>query len=181
MPKLVEYKAGSIVYFRGDRSDKIFVLNTGHIDLQSMSLESSEMNHDAVQAGEFFGVKSALGAYPREETATVVKDSKIMVFTIQEFESLCINNPRIVLKMLKVFSNQLRQINRQLRSITSQKEINADDGLYNVGEFYLKQSKYNKADYVLRKYITEYPEGNNIGNAKKNMSILEKMKKSGAL
>jgi CRP-like cAMP-binding protein len=181
MPKLVDYKAGSIVYFRNDRSDKIFVLSSGHIDLQSTSLESNQINHDAVQAGEFFGVKSAIGGYPREETAAVVKDSKVMVFTIQEFESLCMNNTRIVLKMLKVFSNQLRQINRQLQSVTSEKEINSDDGLYNVGEFYLKQSKYDKAAYVLQKYIAEYPQGNNIGNAKKNMAILEKMKKSGAL
>jgi CRP-like cAMP-binding protein len=181
MPKLVDYKAGSIVYFRGDRSDKIFVLSDGYIDLQSSGLESGDFIHDAVQAGEFFGVKSAIGAYPREETAAVIKDSKIMVFTIQEFESLCMNNTRILLKMLKVFSNQLRQISKQLQNITSQREINADDGLYNVGEFYLKQGKYDKALYVIQKYIAEYPEGGNVVNAKKNLAILQKMKKGGAI
>jgi CRP-like cAMP-binding protein len=179
MPKIVDYKAGSIVYFQGDRPDKIYVLQDGQVDLQSMSLENDQAVHDQVSAGEFFGVKSALGSYPREETATLIKDSKIMVFTIQEFEALCMSNTRITMKMLKVFSKQLRQINKQLQAITIQKEINTDDGLYGVGEFFLKQGKYDKSYHILDKYIDEYPEGKNIVNAKKNMTILERMKKTG--
>jgi CRP-like cAMP-binding protein len=151
MPKIVDYKAGSIVYFQGDRSDKIYILHGGQVDLKSMNLESGQTIHDQVSAGEFFGVKSALGSYPREETATSIKDSKIMVFTIQEFEALCMSNTRITMQMLKVFSKQLRLINKQLQAVTIQKEINTDDGLYGVGEFFLKQAKYGKAYYVLDK------------------------------
>jgi CRP-like cAMP-binding protein len=181
MPKIVDYKAGSIVYFQGDRSDKIYIVQNGHVYLKSMNLEGGQSAYDPVSSGEFFGVKSALGSYPREETATSHEDSKIMVFTIQEFEALCMSNTRITMQMLKVFSTQLRTINKQLQAVTIQKEVNTDDGLYGVGEFYLKQSKYDKSYYVLSKYISAFPEGKNIVNAKKNMSILERMKNAGEI
>jgi CRP-like cAMP-binding protein len=175
VPRSIDYKKGAIVYFEGDRADKVFVLQSGQVELVSRDIETQEEGRDLVGAGEFFGVKSAMGNYPREDAAMVSKDSKVMVFTVPEFEAFCMGNTRIVMKMLKVFSNQLRQINRQLASMLMQKEADPDDGLYNIGEMFLKQNKYDKALYVLQRYAQEYPNGKNIANAKTNLSILEKM------
>jgi TolA-binding protein len=82
------------------------------------------------------------------------------------------------MKMLKVFSNQLRQVNDQFASVLRESEAaNSDDGLFGISEYFLKHTKYERAHYVLQEYIKEYPEGKNIVNAKKNFEILEKMKK----
>ncbi|MDR2601095.1 MAG: Crp/Fnr family transcriptional regulator [Spirochaetaceae bacterium] len=166
MPKSNPYKKGSIVYFHGDRADKIFVLQSGAVNLTVNDIETGEEINDIVQTGEFFGVKSALGGYPREEIATVLADSMVMTFTVPEFEAFAKNNPRIVLKMLKVFSTQLREVNARLSLLTKDGQTDPDNGLYGISMFYIKQRKTKEALYVLKKYIEMYPKGKNIENVK---------------
>ncbi|MDR0550483.1 MAG: Crp/Fnr family transcriptional regulator [Spirochaetaceae bacterium] len=166
MPKSNPYKQGSIVYFQGDRADKIFVLQNGIVDLCVKDIETGKETNDLVQRGEFFGVKSALGGYPREERATAVADSLVMSFTVPEFEAFARNNTRIAFQMLKVFSRQLRDVNKRLSTLTQETDGDPDDGLYSVAEYYYKQKKIKQAEYVLRKYIESYPQGNNIADAK---------------
>jgi CRP-like cAMP-binding protein len=106
MPKSHQYFTGSLAYARGDEANRIYVLRGGKISLVSIDIETGEEIRDPVAPGEFFGVKSALGHFPREENAVAVADSTAMVFTVPEFEAFAIANPSIVLKMLKIFSNQ---------------------------------------------------------------------------
>ena len=68
-PKSVFYKANSIIYFLGDMGDKVYILNSGKVSLNYEDIETGQEIHDLVKTGEFFGVKSALGRFFREETA----------------------------------------------------------------------------------------------------------------
>lgn len=174
MARSVDYKREAIVYFEGDRADKIYVVQSGLVKLTSRDMETNEQIIDTINPGEFFGVKSAMGKYPREDAAHISRDSRIMIFTLPEFEEFCMSNTRIVMKMLKVFSNQLREVNHKLASMLKQKEADHDDGLYNVGEVFLKQNRYERAYYVLKKYIDEFANGKNIESAKKNLAVLQK-------
>lgn len=173
MPRTVQYKKGSLIYFNGDKSDRIFVLQQGLVDLATIDPEINMEVHDTVSQGEFFGVKSALSGYSRDETATALQDSNIIVFSVPEFETLAMGNTRLIFKMLKVFSNQLRRVNKQLSSVLKQKEADPDDGLYNVGAYFYKQRQDEKAFYVFSKYKEQYPHGKNIDNAIKALSILK--------
>ena len=71
-PIIRSYKAGSIVYFEKDKADDIYVLQNGRIILSYTSIDTKVEIKEDVKLGEFFGVKSSLGRYPREETAQVV-------------------------------------------------------------------------------------------------------------
>ncbi|MFW5745087.1 MAG: Crp/Fnr family transcriptional regulator, partial [Spirochaetota bacterium] len=82
-------------------SDKIYILKSGRISLNSTDIETGQEIHDYIQTGEFFGVKSALGKYPREENAVVLSDTSVIMFTVPEFEQLVSQNTRIIMKMLK--------------------------------------------------------------------------------
>jgi TolA-binding protein len=126
-----------------------------------------------VQPGEFFGVKSALGRYPREENAVALQDTAIMAFTVPEFETLAMANTRIIMKMLKVFSNQMRRIHKQVSSLMEEEELNPDVGLYNVGEYYLKNKRFSQAKYVFGRYLTYYPSGKNAIQAAKYLELAE--------
>ncbi|MDR0623934.1 MAG: Crp/Fnr family transcriptional regulator, partial [Treponema sp.] len=142
MPKPLQYRSGSVIYFQGDAADKVFILQKGTVNLVYQDIETGQDVHDMVQPGEFFGVKSSLGRYPREENAIALQDTSIMAFTVPEFETLAMANTRIIMKMLKVFSNQMRRIHRQVSSLMEKEELNPDLGLYNVGEYYLKNKRF---------------------------------------
>lgn len=157
------YKAGSIIYFRQENDDKadnldtIFVLQDGKVSLSSLTLDTQEEVKEDLLKGEFFGVKSALGKSPREETAMVMADAQILMFSIKEFEALCLKNPRIVLQMLKVFSGQLRRIHKTLHHLLGESH-NVDNAvnLLKTAEFYHKSARLGHAIYAYEAFLKSY-------------------------
>jgi outer membrane protein assembly factor BamD (BamD/ComL family) len=160
MPLIRNYSAGSIVYFAGDVGEDIYVLQKGRISLISTSFDQKEDIKEDVRKGEFFGVKSALGRYPREETAQVMTDSQVLVFKLAEFEQFAQKNTRIVLQMLKVFSSQLRRVHKAVREFLGEHgSSEASMELVRVGEYYYKAGKTDYALYAFNAYLKNYPAG----------------------
>ncbi len=160
MPKVGTYRANSVIYFQGDLGDKIFVLQRGRVTLNYNDIETGKLIREIIQTGEFFGVKSALGRYPREENAVVLEDANVLAFTVPEFEAFSMSNTRIIIKMLKVFSNQLRHIHKQVENLMENPSaVNAETGLFKTGEYYLRSRMYSQARYVFGRYLTYYPAG----------------------
>jgi len=173
MPKAHQYFTGSLTYARGDEANRIFVLRSGKISLVSIDLETGEEVREPVSPGEFFGVKSALGRFPREENAVAVADSTAMVFSVPEFEAFAAANPNIILKMLKIFSNQLRRVHAQIARIKTSETVKPDEGLFAIGDKYLKLKRYAHAKYIFNSYLTHYPSGPQAAQAAKNLKIAE--------
>jgi TolA-binding protein len=163
VPKAIQYRANSVIYFEGDKSEaseRVFMLNAGKVSLNSHDIETGQAIHDLIKTGEFFGVKSALGRYPREETAVVLADAQVTAFTVPEFEALAMRNTRMITKMLKVFSNQLRRIHRQVQSLLGSDEAaNPEIGLARIGDYYFQGKKYSHALHAYKRYLTYYPSG----------------------
>lgn len=163
MPKAVQYSANSVIYFSGDFDARVFLLHSGHIALNSLDIETGAQVTEYIKTGEFFGVKSALGNYPREESAMVLTDSLVYTFSAAEFESFAQTNTRIILQMLKVFSRQLRNIHRQLESLMdSKQQTNNEDGLFTVATAFYKSQHYQAAAQVAARYRALYPAGKHL-------------------
>ena len=171
----MSFKANSVVYFRGDASEKIYILKTGRVNLRYNDIETGQEINDQIKTGEFFGVKSSLGKYPREETAMVLADSTMIVFSVPEFEQVVLKNTRIIMKMLKVFSNQLRRIHKQVQNLlaTGNSETDPEEGLFQIGEYYLKNKRYRQALSTFQRYLMYYPQGKYAEEATANISLAE--------
>lgn len=168
MPKAMQYTKGSIIYFSGDRDERIFILQKGAIILTSTDIETGIPITEHIREGEFFGVKSAFGHFPREETATVVVDSVTVSMNFTEFEKLFGNNKAVILKMLKVFSNQLRSIHKKTESIlNSAEEISQNIGMQSVAQSFYDDEQYKSCCDVCAKYFTLFPSSSNSDQVKK--------------
>ena len=154
------YKAGSIIYFENDKSEYIYILKGGKVVLTTTKLDTGEEVKEEVRQGEFFGVKSALGKYPREETAQTMGNTTVLVLNPADFERLVLKNATVVRKMLRVFSNQLRRIVKMERSVLGEGEIvNPDAELFKIGEYYYKAGVAKHAQYAYKRYMEYYPDG----------------------
>jgi TolA-binding protein len=152
----------------------VFLLNSGKVTLNSMDIETGVEVHDLIKTGEFFGVKSALGRYPREETAQVLTDAAVIAFSVPEFEQLAMQNTRIIVKMLKVSSKQLRYVHSQVQNlIGSEEQVKPEMGLYNIGEYYLKNKRYSQALYAYKRYLTYYPSGRYSAEVTQKLQLAE--------
>jgi len=158
MPKSIPFMKGSIIYFSGDKDDRIFILQKGMIILTSTDCETGLPVTEYVKEGEFFGVKSALGHFPREETVTVVSDSVVISMTVAEFEKMFSNNKQLIMKMLKVFSNHLRAVHKKIEMIlNSGKEINIQAGMLAVAQSFYDEEKYRSCCDICLKFLKLYP------------------------
>jgi TolA-binding protein len=175
MPKVGNYRANSVIYFQGDVvSDKVFVLQQGKVSLNYLDIETSKEVREIIQTGEFFGVKSALGKYPREENAVVLSDAQVLIFSVPEFEVYAQRQTRIIMKMLKVFSNQLRRVHKQVDNLLEKNEAQSPEaGLFKAGEYYLKARQYSQAKYIFSRYLTYYPVGKLAEQASRYLEAAE--------
>jgi tetratricopeptide (TPR) repeat protein len=168
------YKAGSIIYFENDKSEYIYILKAGKVVLTSIKLDTGEEFKEEVRQGEFFGVKSALGKYPREDTAQTMGNTIVLVLTPADFERLVLKNANVVKKMLRVFSNQLRRIVKMERSVLGEGEIvNPDAELFKIGEYYYKAGVVKHAQYAYKRYMEYYPDGQHAALAMKRIRSID--------
>jgi CRP-like cAMP-binding protein len=168
------YKSQAIVYFDGDKSDTIFILKKGKVLLTYFKPETGEEIKEEVNPGEFFGVKSALGKYPREETAQTVGESTVLILSPADFEKLVLGNVQVVKKMLRVFSNQLRRIGRAVREVMGESNsVDPVQELYKIAEHYLANNRIEQALYAYKKYMEHYPDGANAADAMKKIRDIE--------
>lgn len=158
MPKAIPFTKGSIIYFSDDKDDRIFILQKGMVLLTSTDVETGSPVTEYVREGEFFGVKSALGHFPREETATVVADTVAVSMTVSEFEKLFSNNKQIIMKMLRVFSNQLRAVHKKTETIlNSGEKTNSQLGMIAVAKSFYEEEQYRSCCDVCLKFLKLFP------------------------
>lgn len=179
MPRMINYKPNSIIYFTNDKADSVFLLKEGKVSLVYNDILSGEQVSDSINNGEFFGVKSGLVKFPREETAKVLVNSTVIEFTSNEFEALITNNTNIIIKMLRSFSNQLRRVGKQVQSFVSDKmssDPSAD--FFQIGTYYLRNKKYRQAISVYKRFLIYYQEGALADHARKRLAIAEEALKA---
>ncbi len=153
------YKPGSIIYFENDKSEYIYILKSGRVILTYTKIDTGEELKEEVRQGEFFGVKSALGKYPREETAQTIGETVVLALSLGDFEKMILKNVNVVRKMLRVFSNQLRRLNRTVRTVLGDSDnVNPQLELFRIGEHYFKIGDFIKAIYAFKKYMEYYPD-----------------------
>lgn len=167
MPKLVNFSKGSIVYFEDDKDDKIYILQSGTIILTSIDPETKITVTNQVKPGEFFGVKSALGRFPREETTTVLQDSQVIALTVPEFEKNFSGNKQIIMKMLRVFSAQLRQIHKRIEQILNSTPESPQAGMLAVAKSFFEDEEFVSCYDVCLKYLKRFPQSPYIEHVKK--------------
>jgi len=157
MPKAMQYTKGSIVYFEGDKDERIFILQKGILVLTTTDVETHQPVTEQVKNGEFFGVKSALGRFPREETATALTDCVSIALTIQEFEQIFSSNKQIIMKMLRVFSNQLRLIHKKTEAILNNIPEDQQTGMIAVAKSFYNDEEYLSCCDICVKFLSLYP------------------------
>ncbi len=149
------YNAGSVIYFEGDKPEFIYILKKGTLQSISTSVETGLETRKNIALGEFFGMKSLLAATQQEETIQCTTDCLVIQITAKEFEDLACKNVQIIVKMMKVFSNQLRDLGKQIMEVVGSDDVPRDPvfEMYNMAQAYFKNKKYKYALYAYQKYI----------------------------
>lgn len=96
----VEYKEGSILFHRGDRADKLYIIQKGSIKLP-------EIDH-VLHEGEIIGEVGTLSEIKQRSTSAVCI-GKVQLFSLDENQLmiLCYQNPKFALYLTRTIIKRL--------------------------------------------------------------------------
>ncbi len=147
MPKIMSYKQGSIIFFAGDKDERIFILQSGKVDLKAADIVSGLTVSEQVVNGDFFGVKNALAKAPRIETARATTDCQTIMLTVEEFEKLFSPNKDAVSKMMAGFMKSLRALHYSIETVLQKPvdQLSREMTMINTAKAFFEEKRYYSA------------------------------------
>ena len=111
------FKAGSTLFLEGMKGEVFYIVKEGKIDILKKN-GGEEVPIATLGPGEFVGEMSIIDDEPRSATAKVSEDSLLLIITKKCFSDIMRATPgganKILLAMLKIVNQRLRETNRKL-------------------------------------------------------------------
>jgi len=112
-----KYPRGSIVVYRGDVGDVLYLIMKGKVKVVLSSQDGKEIILNTLQAGNYFGEMSVLDHMPRSATVVTMENCEFLVITRKVLTDQIEGNPEVALKLLSEMSRRLRETDEQINSL----------------------------------------------------------------
>lgn len=114
---IITYKKGEKLFFEGDISDKLFLINKGKIKAFRYNKDGKEQIIYILAEGDFIGDMSLIKEGQFKFNAEAMEDSSICILTKDDFDKILLNNPEIALKILKVIYDRVANLEDQVQRL----------------------------------------------------------------
>ncbi|XXF81628.1 Crp/Fnr family transcriptional regulator [Myxococcaceae bacterium GXIMD 01537] len=111
-----EFPKGTILFREGEPGKDMFVLQSGRIGI-SKRVRDVEKTLAVLGPGEFFGEMAIIANKPRNATATVTEDAKLLVIDSKTFEAMIRGNAEIAVRMIKKLAERLSEADAQIENL----------------------------------------------------------------
>jgi CRP-like cAMP-binding protein len=167
----INFTKGSYIIVEGKQNaDRFFILRQGQVRLSKEVEVVAEEGGSVLGPGDFFGVVSTMSGHSHIETAQALTDITLISVHREQFSQLIQSNSPVAMKIILQFSKRVRYLDEALTRLTLKSNAEADPShLFNVAEYYARQSQYNQAFYAYNRYVKYCPHGGNAGLARERM------------
>jgi CRP/FNR family cyclic AMP-dependent transcriptional regulator len=111
-----EFPKGTVLFHEGEPGKDMFVLQSGKISI-SKKVRDVEKVLAVLGPGEFFGEMAIISNKPRNATATVMEDAKLLVIDPKTFEAMIRGNAEIAVRMIKKLAERLSEADAQIENL----------------------------------------------------------------
>jgi len=112
-----KYKKNDMLFFEGDISDKLFLINKGKIKAFKYTRDGKEQIIYILAEGDFIGDMSLIKQSEFKFNAIAMEDSTISILTKKDFDKILLNNPTIALKILGVIHDRVVNLENQIQRL----------------------------------------------------------------
>ena len=101
--------AGQVIFSEGDPADRMFAVVEGKVEIKIKG-------HlvETVEAGGVFGEMSLIEEMPRNATATVSVEAKLVNIDRKRFLFLVQQNPYFAIQLMQIMAGRLRRMDERL-------------------------------------------------------------------
>ncbi|MFH0977567.1 MAG: cyclic nucleotide-binding domain-containing protein [Spirochaetota bacterium] len=152
--KSIQFPAGSAITVENSHNEGYFyILKSGSINIQS-DVEFYNKLFNKYSAGDTFGLVSGLTRNPSRYTLIAETGCEVIRIPIALLGKYFRDNKNICLKIISLYSNQLRLINSYLvKKYTGQQDTEDPQKLFEDGKYYADSKQNELAAYCFYKYI----------------------------
>src|SRR5919106_93309 len=111
-----EFPKGTILFKEGEPGKEMFVLQSGKVAI-SKKVRDVEKVLAMLGPGEFFGEMAIISNKPRNATARVQEDAKLLVIDPKTFEAMIRGNSEIAVRMIKKLADRLSEAYSQIENL----------------------------------------------------------------
>ncbi len=111
-----EFPKGTVLFREGDPGKEMYVLQLGKIAI-SKRVRDVEKILAILGPGEFFGEMAIISNKPRNATASVEEDARLLVIDPRTFEAMIRGNAEIAVRMIKKLADRLADADSQIENL----------------------------------------------------------------
>ena len=109
-----KYPKGSIVIYKGDLAQHMFLILKGRVKVILNGHIGNEVILGMLEPGSYFGETSVFDAMPHSATIVTVEESDFLCISQEHITNLIKKKPEIALEMLSELSKKLRETHEQV-------------------------------------------------------------------
>jgi putative ABC transport system ATP-binding protein len=84
-PQAVSYAAGEVIFSQGDRSDLVYVIDSGSVEIFRPRPDGTEQHLAVLPTGQYFGELGPLLGFPRSASARAQTEVTLTAYGPREF------------------------------------------------------------------------------------------------
>lgn len=171
---LARYQKGSMPIIGGQAENNSFcIIREGSVR-QSLTGINIHLPDEILKVGDFFGVIACMAQRPHFHSVEMLEDTLVIVVQRDQFDYLIQTNTPVALKIIRYFSQKLRQLDAILTKL-SLNSFNAENPshLFEIGDYYENKRRFpSHAAYAYLRYIKFCPSGVHVSEAKTRFTKL---------
>ena len=177
---MVNFQKGSYIIVEGkQRADLFYILRSGKVQVSKEVEVVEEEGGNILNPGDFFGVVSTMSSHSHIETAMALTDISLISVEREQYGLLIEKNTPVAMKIIQSFSRKNRYLDEALANLTFKSTASTDiSHLFDVAEYYAKQSQYNQAYYAYYRYLQYCPKGEKVDTAKERIAKIHPYSKA---
>lgn len=117
------YEAGKVVFQENEMGDVLYIIKSGAVQIYKVLGSGQEKTLAVLHTQAFFGEMSLLDDSPRSASARAAQDSTLLAVDKESFKEVVNEYPEIAFEIFKVFSQRLREANKEIQSLSEQSSV----------------------------------------------------------
>ena len=104
------YEPDTVILFEGDKSDSMFIINSGTAKVYQTSDEGKERIVSTLASGAIFGEIAMLDGNPRSASVATIERTEMGSIAYKDFRALVSENPEVLWKVLESMCEMVRRM-----------------------------------------------------------------------
>lgn len=114
-----QYNRHSLVFMEGEPREAVFFIESGVIKTYKVDEDGNEQVISFLKAGDMFPHVGFFDNSPYPATAEVVRNAKLLVIRIEDFDQLLMAYPPMAIKVMKIMGQKMLHLQERLQELIS--------------------------------------------------------------